>query len=94
MNFKQLDWQNLKALLARPFRESKAPWNANKSAKLEAFIKGWGRKDLVNLITKKELLVEMSVADNLYAFGDGPVKKCEYSDNGLGTAKVSHRRAL
>ena len=90
MNFKQLDWQKFENSTSTTIsgEKQKAPWNANKSAKLEAFIKGWGeRLDQPNY--KKGIAGGDVGADNLYTFGDGPSEKinAEYSDNGLGTAK-------
>ena len=90
MNFKQLDWQKFESSTSTTIsgEKQKAPWNANKSAKLEAFIKGWGER-LVQPNYKKGIAGGDVGADNLYTFGDGPSEKinAEYSDNGLGTAK-------
>ena len=46
MNFKKLDWQKFETPTSSSISEEKqkAPWNANKSAKLEAFIKEWGER--------------------------------------------------
>ena len=62
MNFKQLDWQKFENSTSTTIsgEKQKAPWNANKSAKLEAFIKGWGER-LGQPNYKKELLEEMLV---------------------------------
>ena len=90
MNFKQLDWQKFESSTSRTIsgERQKAPWNANKSAKLEDFIKGWGER-LGQPNYKKGIAGGDVGADNLYPFGDGPSEKinAEYSDNGLGTAK-------
>ena len=90
MNFKQLDWQKFENSTSTTVsgEKQKAPWNANKSAKLEAFIKGWGER-LGQPNYKKGIAGGDVGADNLYTFGDGPSEKinAEYSDNGLGTAK-------
>ena len=90
MNFKQLDWQKFENSTSTTIsgKKQKAPWNANKSAKLEAFIKGWGER-LGQPNYKKGISGGDVGADNLYTFGDGPSEKinAEYSDNGLGTAK-------
>ena len=90
MNFKQRDWQKFENSTSTTIsgEKQKAPWNANKSAKLEAFIKGWGER-LGQPNYKKGIAGGDVGADNLYTFGDGPSEKinAEYSDNGLGTAK-------
>ena len=90
MNFKQLDWQKFESSTSRTIsgEKQKAPWNANKSAKLEAFIKGWGER-LGQPNYKKGIAGGDVGADNLYTFGDGPSEKinAEYSDTGLGNAK-------
>ena len=90
MNFKQLDWQKFENSTSTTVsgEKQKAPWNANKSAKLEAFIKDWGER-LGQPNYKKGIAGGDISADNLYTFGDGPSEKinAEYSDNGLGTAK-------
>ena len=90
MNLKQLDWQKFESSTSTTIsgEKQKAPWNANKSAKLEAFIKGWGER-LGQPNYKKGIAGGDVGADNLYTFGDGPSEKinAEYSDNGLGTAK-------
>lgn len=90
MNFKQLDWQKFESSTSTTIsgEKQKAPWNANKSAKLEAFIKGWGER-LGQPNYKKGIAGGDVGADNLYTFGDGPseIINAEYSDNGLGTAK-------
>ena len=90
MNFKQLDCQKFESSTSTTIsgEKQKAPWNANKSAKLEAFIKGWGER-LGQPNYKKGIAGGDVGADNLYTFGDGPSEKinAEYSDNGLGTAK-------
>lgn len=90
MNFKQLDWQKFESSTSTTIsgEKQKAPWNANKSAKLEAFIKGWGER-LGQPNYKKGIAGGDVGADNLYTFGDVPSEKinAEYSDTGLGNAK-------
>ena len=90
LDFNQLDWQKFENSTSKAIssEEQKAPWNASKSAKLEAFIKDWGEK-LGQPNYKKGIAGGDVGADNLYNFGDGPSEKinAEYSDNGLGTAK-------
>ena len=90
MNFKQLDWQEFESSTSTTIsgEKQKAPWNANKSAKLEAFIKGWGER-LGQPNYKKGITGGDVGPDNLYTFGDGPSEKmnAEYSDTGLGTAQ-------
>ena len=90
MNFKQLDWQKFENSTSTTIsgEKQKAPWNANKSAKLEAFIKDWGER-LGQPNYKNGISGGDVGEDNLYTFGDGPSEKinAEYSDNGLGTAK-------
>ncbi len=54
IDLRGFDWQEFEVAtssMSAP-TATKAPWNANKSAKLEAFIKDWG-EDLVNPITKR-----------------------------------------
>ena len=90
MDFKELDWQKFETSTSRTIsgEKQKAPWNANKSAKLEAFIKGWGER-LGQPNYKKGIAGGDVGADNLYTFGDVPSEKinAEYSDTGLGNAK-------
>ena len=90
MNFKQLDWQKFENSTSTTIsgEKQKAPWNANKSAKLEAFIKGWGER-LGQPNYKKGIAGGDVGADNLYTFGNGPSEKMDavYTDTGLGNAK-------
>ena len=90
MNFKQLDWQKFENSTSTTISGEKqnAPWNASKSAKLEAFIKGWGER-LGQPNYKKGISGGDVGADSLYTFGDGPSEKmnAEYTDTGLGNAK-------
>ena len=90
MNFKQLDWQKFETSTSRTIsgEKQKAPWNTNKSAKLEAFIKYWGER-LGQPNYKKGIAGGDVGADNLYTFGDGPSVKmdAEYTDTGLGNAQ-------
>lgn len=91
MNFKQLDWKKFESSTSSKTissEEQKAPWNASKSAKLEAFIKGWGER-LGQPNYQKGIAGGDVGADNLYTFGDGPSVKmdAEYTDTGLGNAQ-------
>ena len=90
MNFKQLDWQKFETSTSRTISDEKqkAPWNTNKSAKLEDFIKGWGER-LGQPNYKKGISGGDVGADNLYTFGNGPSEKMDavYTDTGLGNAK-------
>ena len=67
---------------------TKALWNPNKSAKLEAFIKDWGEK-LGQPNYQKGIAGGDVGADHLYILGDGPSEKmnAEYTDTGLGNAQ-------
>ena len=90
IDLRGFDWQKFENSTSTTIsgEKQKAPWNANKSAKLEDFIKGWGER-LGQPNYKKGIAGGDVSADNLYTFGDGPSEKinAEYSDNGLGTAK-------
>lgn len=91
MNFNQLDWQKFEGSSGSTTitgEKQEAPWNASKSAKLEAFIKGWGER-LGQPNYKKGISGGDVGADNLYTFGNGPSEKmdAEYTDTGLGNAK-------
>ncbi|MFS9098405.1 DUF4767 domain-containing protein [Streptococcus infantis] len=90
LDFKQLDWQKFETSTSRTIsgEKQKAPWNTNKSAKLEAFIKGWGER-LGQPNYKKGISGGDVGADNLYTFGNGPSEKMDavYTDTGLGNAK-------
>ena len=90
IDLRGFDWQKFENSTSTTIsgEKQKAPWNANKSAKLEDFIKGWGER-LGQPNYKKGIAGGDVGADNLYTFGDGPSEKinAEYSDNGLGTAK-------
>ncbi|WP_454378404.1 DUF4767 domain-containing protein [Streptococcus sp. Marseille-Q6504] len=92
MNFKQLDWQKFESSTSSKnisSEEQKAPWNASKSAKLEAFIKGWGER-LGQPNYQKGIAGGDVGADHLYTLrDDGPSEKmnAEYSDTGLGNAQ-------
>ena len=69
--------------------EQKAPWNASKSAKLEAFIKDWGER-LGQPNYQKGIAGGDVGADHLYTLrDDGPSEKmnAEYTDTGLGNAQ-------
>ena len=84
------DWQKFESSSSTTIsgEKQKVPWNASKSAKLEAFIKGWGER-LGQPNYKKGISGGDVGADNLYSFGDGPSEKmnAEYTDTGLGNAK-------
>ena len=90
LDFKQLNWQKFETSTSRTIsgEKQKAPWNTNKSAKLEAFIKGWGER-LGQPNYKKGISGGDVGADNLYTFGNGPSEKMDavYTDTGLGNAK-------
>ena len=91
MNLKQLDWQKFERSTSTTIsgEKQKAPWNPNKSAKLEAFIKGWGER-LGQPNYQKGIAGGDVGADHLYTLrDDGPSEKmnAEYSDTGLGTAQ-------
>ena len=90
IDLRGFDWQKFETPTSSSISEEKqkAPWNANKSAKLEAFIKGWGER-LGQPNYKKGISGGDVGADNLYSFGDGPSEKMnvEYTDTGLGNAK-------
>ena len=92
MNFKQLDWKKFESSTSSKTissEEQKAPWNASKSAKLEAFIKGWGEK-LGQPNYQKGIAGGDVGADYLYTLrDDGPGEKmnAEYTETGLGNAQ-------
>ena len=90
IDLRGFDWQKFETPTSSSISEEKqkAPWNANKSAKLEAFIKEWGER-LGQPNYKKGISGGDVGADNLYSFGDGPSEKmnAEYTDTGLGNAK-------
>ena len=90
LDIKQLDWQKFETSTSRTIsgEKQKAPWNTNKSAKLEAFIKGWGER-LGQPNYKKGISGGDVGADNLYTFGYGPSEKMDavYTDTGLGNVK-------
>lgn len=91
MNFKQLDWQIFESSTSTTIsgEKQKAPWNPNKSAKLEAFINGWGER-LGQPNYQKGIAGGDVGADHLYTLRDGgPSEKmnAEYSDTGLGNAQ-------
>ena len=91
MNFKQLDWQKFESSTSTTIsgEKQKAPWNPNKSAKLEAFIKGWGER-LGQPNYQKGIAGGDVGADHLYTLrDDGPSEKmnAEYTETGLGNAQ-------
>ena len=92
MNFKQLDLQKFESSTSSKTissEEQKAPWNASKSAKLEAFIKGWGER-LGQPNYQKGIAGGDVGADHLYTLrDDGPGEKmnAEYTETGLGNAQ-------
>lgn len=92
MNLKQLDWQKFESSTSSKTISSEeqiAPWNASKSAKLEAFIKGWGER-LGQPNYQKGIAGGDVGADHLYTLrDDGPSEKmnAEYTETGLGNAQ-------
>ena len=92
LDFNQLDWQKFETSTSNKTisgEEQKAPWNANKSAKLESFIKDWGER-LGQPNYKKGIIGGDVGPDNLYILrDDGPCEKmnAEYTDTGLGNAQ-------
>ena len=90
IDLRGFDWQKFESSTSTTIsgEKQKAPWNASKSAKLEAFIKGWGER-LGQPNYKKGISGGDVGADNLYTFGDGPSEKmnAEYTDTGLANAK-------
>ena len=92
LDFNQLDWQKFETSTSSKTisgEEQKAPWNASKSAKLEAFIKGWGER-LGQPNYQKGIAGGDVGADHLYTLrDDGPSEKmnAEYTDTGLGNAQ-------
>ena len=92
MNLKQLDWQKFESSTSSKTISSEeqiAPWNASKSAKLEAFIKGWGER-LGQPNYQKGISGGDVGADHLYTLrDDGPSEKmnAEYTETGLGNAQ-------
>ena len=92
IDFNQLDWQKFETSTSSKTisgEKQKAPWNASKSAKLEAFIKGWGER-LGQPNYQKGIAGGDVGADHLYTLrDDGPSEKmnAEYSETGLGNAQ-------
>ena len=91
LDLNQLDWQKFESSTSTTIsgEKQKAPWNANKSAKLEAFIKGWGER-LGQPNYQKGIAGGDVGADHLYTLrDDGPSEKmnAEYTDTGLGNAQ-------
>ena len=90
IDLRGLDWQEFEvpSRSTKSTTEQKAPWNPNKSAKLEAFIKDWGEK-LGQPNYQKGIAGGDVGADHLYILGDGPSEKmnAEYTDTGLGNAQ-------
>lgn len=92
LDLNQLDWQKFETSTSSKtisVEEQKAPWNANKSAKLEAFIKDWGER-LGQPNYQKGIAGGDVGADHLYTLrNDGPSEKmnAEYTDTGLGNAQ-------
>ena len=92
LDFNQLDWQKFETSTSNKTisgEEQKTPWNANKSAKLESFIKDWGER-LGQPNYKKGIIGGDVGPDNLYILrDDGPSEKmnAEYTDTGLGNAQ-------
>ena len=91
IDLRGLDWQEFEvpSRSSKSTTEQKAPWNPNKSAKLEAFIKDWGEK-LGQPNYQKGIAGGDVGADHLYTLrDDGPSEKmnAEYTDTGLGNAQ-------
>jgi len=92
LDLNQLDWQKFETSTSSKtisVEEQKAPWNANKSAKLEAFIKDWGER-LGQPNYQKGIAGGDVGADHLYTLrNDGPSEKmnAEYTETGLGNAQ-------
>ena len=91
LDLNQLDWQKFEKSTSTTIsgEKQKAPWNPNKSAKLEAFIKGWGER-LGQPNYQKGIAGGDVGADHLYTLrDDGPSEKmnAEYTDTGLGNAQ-------
>ena len=92
IDLRGLDWQKFESSTSSKTissEEQKAPWNASKSAKLEAFIKGWGER-LGQPNYQKGIAGGDVGADHLYTLrDDGPSEKmnAEYTDTGLGNAQ-------
>lgn len=92
LDLNQLDWQKFETSTSSKtisVEEQKAPWNANKSAKLEAFIKDWGER-LGQPNYQKGIAGGDVGTDHLYTLrDDGPSEKmnAEYTDTGLGNAQ-------
>ena len=91
IDLRGLDWQEFEvgsSSTSAP-TTTKSPWNANKSAKLEAFIKDWGAR-LGQPNYQKGIAGGDVGADHLYTLrDDGPSEKmnAEYTDTGLGNAQ-------
>ena len=91
IDLRGFDWQEFEVAnssMSAP-TATKAPWNANKSAKIEAFIKDWGER-LGQPNYQKGIAGGDVGADNLYTLGDGaPSEKmnAEYTDTVLGNAQ-------
>ena len=91
IDLRGFDWQKFESSTSTTIsgEKQKAPWNPNKSAKLEAFIKGWGEK-LGQPNYQKGIAGGDVGADHLYTLrDDGPSEKmnAEYTDTGLGNAQ-------
>ena len=91
LDFNHLEWQKFESFTSTTIsgEEQKAPWNASKSAKLEAFIKDWGER-LGQPNYQKGIAGGDVGADHLYTLrDDGPSEKmnAEYTDTGLGNAQ-------
>ena len=92
IDLRGLDWQKFESSTSSKTissEEQKAPWNASKSAKLEAFIKGWGER-LGQPNYQKGIAGGDVGADHLYTLrDDGPSEKmnAEYTETGLGNAQ-------
>ena len=91
IDLRGLDWKefDFSSRSTKSTTEQKAPWNQSKSAKLEAFIKGWEER-LGQPNYQKGIAGGDIGANHLYTLrDDGPSEKmnAEYSDTGLGNAQ-------
>ena len=91
IDLRGFDWQKFESSTSTTIsgEKQRAPWNPNKSAKLEAFIKGWGER-LGQPNYQKGIAGGDVGADHLYTLrDDGPSEKmnAEYTDTGLGNAQ-------
>ena len=91
IDLRGLDWKefDFSSRSTKSTTEQKAPWNQSKSAKLEAFIKGWGER-LGQPNYQKGIAGGDVGPDHLYTLRDDGLSEkmnAEYSDTGLGNAQ-------